>query len=183
MGIFFSSEINSLDELLVQGLKSIYYAERQIAEALPKMIDMATNPELKSAFQQHLTETEEQRRRLEQIFSILGTDADEGSCPAIDGIVKDANEVAGRIEDKSVLDAALAYGAQQVEHHEIAVYGTLIAWAREVGPAQIVPLLETTLQEEKSTDERLTRIAEMRLNAKADATGTGVGSDATTQTV
>lgn len=173
MGILFSDNIATLDDLLILNLKAIYYAEGQIATALPKMADMATSSELKAGFQQHLSETNAQRGRLEQIFQMIGIDAEEGSCPAIDGIIKDNDRMAGEIEDKSVLDAALAFGAQTVEHHEIAVYGTLIAWANETGRTQIVPLLEQTLAEERATNDMLTRLAEARINVKAETAGGG----------
>jgi len=174
MGILFSENLKTLDGLFVHSLKSIYYAERQIVDSLPDMIGMATSPELKAGFQQHLDETRGQVRRLEQVFGIVGVEVEEGSCPAIDGLIKDANATAKEIDDKSVLDAALAYGAQQIEHHEIAVYGTLVAWARELGREDAATLLAETLAEERATDEKLTMIAESRINAAADK---GVDAD------
>lgn len=164
----FGSEIKSLNDLFVHGLRTIYYAENQITEALPKMIELATNSELKSGFEQHLRETEGQIARLERVFAMHGVEAQETSCAAIDGIIKAANSTAGDIADKSVLDAALAAGAQMVEHYEIARYGTLIAWARELGRADCASVLEETLAEEKATDEKLTRLAESRLNLNAE---------------
>ena len=164
----FGTTIATLDDLFVHGLKTIYYAERQIAETLPKMIGMATNPELKAGFEQHLRETQNQRVRLEQVFRQRGVEADETTCPAIDGIIKAANSTASDIDDKSVLDAALAFGAQMVEHYEIVQYGTLIAWARELGREDCAAVLAQNLAEEKATDEKLTRIAEARLNARAE---------------
>ena len=164
----FGTTIETLDDLFVHGLKTISYAERQIAETLPKMADMATNPELRDGFQQHLRETEGQRQRLERVFQMLGRDADETTCPAIDGIIKAANTTASDIDDKQVLDAALTFGAQMVEHYEIANYGTLIAWARELGREEIASVLNETLAEEKATDEKLTRLAESRINMAAD---------------
>ena len=164
----FGTTIATLDDLFVHGLKTIYYAERQIAETLPKMIGMATNPELKAGFEQHLRETQNQRVRLEQVFRQHGVEADETTCPAIDGIIKAANSTASDIDDKSVLDAALAFGAQMVEHYEIVQYGTLIAWARELGREDCAAVLAQNLAEEKATDEKLTRIAEARLNARAE---------------
>ena len=163
----FGADTHTLDDLFVHGLKTIYYAERQILETLPKMIDMATNPELRAGFEQHLRETENQRVRLEQVFRQHGVEADETTCPAIDGIIKANDGMASDISDTDVLDAALASGAQLVEHYEIAQYGTLIAWARELGREDCAAVLAETLTEEKATDEALTRIAESRLNRQA----------------
>jgi ferritin-like metal-binding protein YciE len=165
----FGSKIETLNDLFVHGLRTIYYAERQITRALPKMIDLATNPELKAGFEQHLRETEHQIARIERVFAMHGVEAQESNCPAIDGIIKAANSTASDIDDKSVLDAALASGAQMVEHYEIAQYGSLIAWARELGRDDCASVLDETLAEEKATDEKLTQLAETRLNARAEA--------------
>lgn len=164
----FTKDIETLDDLFVHGLKTIYYAERQIAETLPTMIGMATNPELRSGFEQHLRETQDQRVRLEQVFRMHGVEAEEANCPAIDGILKAANSTAKDVDDKSVLDAALVFGAQMVEHYEIAQYGTLVAWAKELGRTDCASVLAQSLAEEKATDEKLTRIAEARINARAE---------------
>lgn len=163
----FGTTISTLDDLFVHGLKTIYYAERQIAETLPKMIGMATNSELRAGFEQHLRETEQQRTRLEQVFRQHGHEPSETTCPAIDGIIKAANSTASDIEDKQVLDAALTFGAQMVEHYEIVQYGTLIAWARELGREDCASVLAENLAEEKATDEKLTRLAEARVNSQA----------------
>jgi len=165
---FFGRSTHTLDDLFVHGLKTIYYAERQIAETLPKMIGMATDRDLRAGFEQHLTETEGQRVRLEQVFRQHGVEAAETTCPAIDGIIKAAKATASDIDDKHVLDAALTFSAQLVEHYEIAQYGTLIAWARELGRQDCVALLAGTLAEEKATDDKLTHIAEARINHKAE---------------
>jgi ferritin-like metal-binding protein YciE len=167
MGLFGAST-HTLDDLFVHGLKTIYYAERQIAETLPKMIDMATDAELRAGFEQHLVETQNQRVRLEQVFRQHGHEPAETTCPAIDGIIKAANATAADIDDKQVLDAALAFGAQMVEHYEIANYGTLIAWARELGREDCAAVLDQNLAEEKATDDKLTRIAEARVNRAAE---------------
>ena len=166
MGLFGAST-HTLDDLFVHGLKTIYYAERQIAETLPEMIDMATDPTLRAGFEQHLVETQNQRVRLEQVFAQHGVTPDETTCPAIDGIIKAANATAADIDDKQVLDAALAYGAQLVEHYEIAQYGTLIAWARELGREDCAAVLAENLAEEKATDQKLSDIAEARINRAA----------------
>jgi ferritin-like metal-binding protein YciE len=166
MGIF-SSDIHSMDDLFVHTLRDIYYAENQIVKALPKMIEKASNAGLKQAFEAHLRETQNHVTRLEQIFKMHGTEAKGVDCPAIDGIIEEADDVAGEIEDNGVMDPALAAAAQAVEHYEIARYGTLIAWARQLGRADCARILEKTLQEEKAADQKLTELAESRLNHMA----------------
>jgi len=170
MGLF-SKDIETLHDLFLHTLQDIYYAENQITKALPKMIDKATDPALRAGFEQHLEETRGQIERLERAFELLDQKAKAVDCPAIDGIIKEANEVAGDVTDKSVLDAALIASAQAVEHYEITRYGTLIAWAREMGHEEVVPLLEATLEEERSTDEQLSDLAETFANARADRVG------------
>ena len=176
MGLF-SKDIETLHDLFLHTLQDIYYAENQITKALPKMIEKATSSELKAGFEQHLTETEGQIARLEQAFEVLGEKAKAVTCPAIDGIIKEANEVAGDIADKSVLDAALIASAQAVEHYEITRYGTLIAWANEMGHDRVVALLQATLDEEKATDDKLTTLATDGVNTRADrATETAIAA-------
>lgn len=167
MGIF-TSNIKTLDDLFVSVLQQIYYAEKQITEALPKMIGKATAPDLRQGFETHLRETENQVRRLEEVFRMHGTRAEEATCPAIDGIIKAGNSLAGDIDDKEVLDAGLTHAAQMVEHYEIAQYGTLIAWAKQMGRQDCAGLLAETLAEEKATDEKLSRLAESKLNRQAE---------------
>ncbi len=166
MGVF-SKDIQSFDDLFLHQLQDIYYAESQITKALPKMISKATSPELKKGFQTHLAETENQIARLEQVFKLIGEKAKAVDCPAIDGIIKEANETAGEIGDKAVLDAALVAAAQAVEHYEITRYGTLIAWAKQLGHNNVVSLLHETLAEEEATDKKLTMMAEKSINRKA----------------
>jgi ferritin-like metal-binding protein YciE len=168
MGLF-TKDIKTMDELFVHQLQDIYYAEKQILKALPKMMGKATSPELKAGFKQHLTETEGQVDRLERVFRMHGTEPKAVDCPAIDGIIKEANEVAGEVDDKSVLDAALIAAAQAVEHYEMARYGTLVAWARQLGREDCAAVLQQTLDEEKRTDEKLPSLAESRINMKAAA--------------
>ncbi|WP_128254353.1 ferritin-like domain-containing protein [Falsirhodobacter deserti] len=163
MGLF-THDIKTMDDLFLHQLQDVYYAENQITKALPKMISKATAPELKRGFEVHLEETNRQIERLDEVFRLLGKDAKAVTCPAIDGIIKEANEIAGEVEDPRVLDAALAASAQAVEHYEITRYGTLIAWAKELGRTEIVPLLQATLAEEEATDRKLTELAEQRLN-------------------
>jgi ferritin-like metal-binding protein YciE len=166
MGLF-SKDITTLDELFVHTLQDIYYAENQITKALPTMIDKATDPQLKQSFQTHLTETENQIKRLEQVFQMHGHTPKGVDCPAIDGILEEANEVAGDVEDKDVLDAALVASAQAVEHYEITRYGTLIAWAKQLGRDDCASVLQQNLDEEKATDQKLTAMAESKVNQKA----------------
>src|SRR4051794_14804082 len=163
MGLF-TSDIKTLDDLFVHQLQDIYYAENQILKALPKMISKATDVQLKDGFQTHLRETEEQVRRLEEVFRMHGAEAKAVTCPAIDGIIEEANETAGDVADKMVLDAALAAAAQAVEHYEIARYGTLVSWAKRLGRNDCASILQKTLDEEKATDAKLTQIAESKLN-------------------
>jgi ferritin-like metal-binding protein YciE len=131
------------------------------------MIQKATNRDLTAAFKAHLGETETQIGRLEQAFQLLGKEPKGTTCPAIDGIIKEANEVAGECDDKHVLDAALIAAAQAVEHYEITRYGTMIAWSEELGRDAIGKLLTTNLNEEKATDKKLTTLAEKKVNRKA----------------
>ena len=178
MGLF-TRDIKTLDDLFVHTLQDIYYAENQITKALPKMIAKATHPELKQGFETHLRQTENQILRLEKVFQMHGHSPKAVTCPAINGIIEEANEVAGEIADKDVLDAALVASAQAVEHYEIARYGTLKTWASQLGYEDAAKLLDETLQEEKKTDELLSQIAE-RINVEgsegeAQATGRGKG--------
>src|SRR4051812_42484392 len=164
---FFSKDIKKMDDLFVHTLRDIYYAENQILKALPEMIEKATDPQLKQSFQMHLGETKNQVTRVEQVFKMHGVEAKGVDCPAIDGIIEEANEVAGEVEDKQVLDAALVAAAQAVEHYEITRYGTLIAWAKQLGRNDCASVLQKNLDEEKATDKKLTQIAEAKLNLKA----------------
>ncbi len=164
----FTKDIETFDDLFLHQLQDVYYAEHQITKALPKMVEKATAPELKAGFQNHLRETETQIARLDRVFQLLGETAKGAACPAIDGIIKEANEVAGDIADKALLDAALIASAQAVEHYEITRYGTLIAWARQLGRDEIAALLKETLDEEYATDDKLTAMAEARINPKAE---------------
>ena len=156
-----------MNDLFVHTLRDIYYAENQILKALPEMIEKATDAQLKQAFQSHLGETKNQVKRLEQVFQMQGVEATGIDCPAIDGIIEEADDVAGEIADKGVLNAALASAAQAVEHYEIARYGTLIAWAKQLGRNECASVLQKNLDEEKAADRKLTELAEARLNLKA----------------
>ncbi|MCO4319407.1 ferritin-like domain-containing protein [Phyllobacterium sp. 21LDTY02-6] len=164
---FFSKDIKSMDDLFVHTLRDIYYAENQIVKALPEMIDKASNQELKSGFEKHLQETQMQIERLEQVFKQHGVDVSGVNCPAIDGILEEADEVAGEVDDDQVLDAALIAAAQAVEHYEITRYGTLVAWANQLGRPDCAALLQQNLDEEMKTDKTLTGLAESHVNAAA----------------
>ena len=164
---FLSKPIKTLDDLFVHTLQDIYYAEQKITKALPKMIEKVTDPELKQGFQTHLGETKNQIKRLEQVFQMHGQPAKAVTCPAIDGIVDEADEILGDVRDPEVLDAAALAAAQAVEHYEIARYGTLIAWARQLGRNDCADVLQQTLDEEKATDRKLTTIAVGRVNRVA----------------
>jgi ferritin-like metal-binding protein YciE len=158
MGLF-TRDIKTMDDLLLHGLKDIYYAENQIVKSLPTLIDKATNRELSKGLSDHLEETRKQITRLDQVFKKLGRPAQGVQCPAIDGLITEADEVAGEVADKEVLDAAIVGVAQSVEHYEIARYGTLIAWAEQLGHDDILRLLTTNLNEEKAADKKLSTIA------------------------
>ena len=166
MGLF-SKDIKTLDDLFVHTLQDIYYAENQITKTLPKMIDKATNPELKRGFEEHLTQTHEQIKRLEQVFEMHGQKVKAVTCQAINGIIEEANEVAGDVADKDVLDAALVASAQAVEHYEITRYGSLIAWAKQLGRSDCAAVLQKNLDEEKATDQKLTQMADSQVNRRA----------------
>ena len=166
MGLF-TKDIKTMDDLLLHGLQDIYYAEQQIMKALPKMIDQATNRDLALGLKNHLEETYKQIERLDQVFRKLGQKPSGTDCPAIDGLIKESNETAGEIADKSVLDAAIVANAQAVEHYEIARYGTLIAWARQLGHGEWASVLQQNLDEEKAADRKLNSIAESNVNRKA----------------
>jgi ferritin-like metal-binding protein YciE len=166
MGLF-SRDIKTMDELFLHTLQDVYYAENQILKALPKMIDKATNRELAGGLRAHLRETEGQVKRLEQVFERIGSTPKGVDCPAIDGLIKEADEVAGEVDDKKVLDAAIIGSAQAVEHYEISRYGTLIAWAEELGHDKVVSLLNANLKEEKAADRKLNTLAEGKVNRRA----------------
>lgn len=168
MGLF-SKDIKTMDDLFVHTLQDIYYAENQIAKSLPTMVEKATSPELKQAFQTHLTETQGQIKRLEQVFQMHGQPVKGVTCAAMDGILEEAKEIMGEVADKEVLDAALVASAQAVEHYEITRYGTLVSWAKELGRPDCASVLQQNLDEEKRTDTKLTGLAEARVNRRAAA--------------
>jgi len=166
MGLF-SKDIKTLDDLFVHQLRDIYYAEKQIVQALPDMIEKAKDPGLKQGFEAHLGETKDHVKRLEQVFKMHGVEAKGVECPAIDGIIEEADEIVAEVGDKKVLDAALIAAAQAVEHYEITRYGTLIAWAKQLGRPDCASVLQENLEEEKAADSKLTSLAERNINVKA----------------
>ena len=166
MGIF-SKDIKTFDDLFVHTLRDVYYAEKQLLKALTDMAAKATNPQVRAAFESHRTETEGHVKRVEQVFEMHGVEAKAVHCPAIDGIIKEANEIIGEVEDKTVLDAALVAAGQAAEHYEITRYGTLIAWAKQLGRPDCASVLQKNLDEEKAADQKLTSLAESNVNRKA----------------
>jgi ferritin-like metal-binding protein YciE len=166
MGLF-TKDIKTLNDLFVHQLQDIYYAEKQLVKALPKMADKATAPQLKQGFLDHLKETKNHVTRLEQVFKMHGAQVKAVDCPAIDGIIKEADETAGEVDDKAVLDAALINAAQAAEHYEITRYGSLIAWAKQLGRNDCASVLQETLAEEKAADQKLTSLAESKINLRA----------------
>jgi ferritin-like metal-binding protein YciE len=156
-----------LEDLFLDGLKDIYYAEKKILKALPKMVRASEAKEVSAAFEKHRTETEGQVDRLEQVFELLGKPARGKTCPAIDGILEEGTEILDEYGGMPAIDAGLVGAAQAVEHYEIARYGTLIAWAEQLGMKDALPLLRATLQEEMATDEALTALGEGGVNQRA----------------
>lgn len=166
MGLF-TRDITNLDGLFLHQLKDVYYTEHQILKALPTMIENATSPQLKEALETHRRETEHQVERLDQVFRMHGSEPEGIDCPAIDGIIEEAEDVTGETAGEAVKDAALIASAQAVEHYEISRYGTLIAWAERLGKGDCARLLEENLREEKAADKKLTALAEEQINRRA----------------
>lgn len=156
-----------LEDLFEDTLRDIYYAERQITKALPKMAKAAQSQELRQGFEHHLEETEGHVERLEKVFELLGKRARGKTCDAILGIIDEGKTIMEEFKDSEAIDAGLIAAAQAVEHYEIARYGTLKTWAQELGMSEAVSLLDATLSEEKLTDQKLTQIAEASANLKA----------------
>jgi ferritin-like metal-binding protein YciE len=164
---WFSPDIENIDDLFLHTLRDIYYAEHQIAKALPDMVAKASDAELKKGFTMHLRQTKGQIKRLDRAFKALKQQPKGTQCPAIDGIIAEANDIAGEIDDKMVLNAALIAAAQAVEHYEMTRYGTLVAWAKLLGHTPVAKLLAMNLKEEKATDKKLNGIAMRKINKKA----------------
>ena len=164
-----AKEPKKLDELFHDTLKDIYFAEKKILSTLPKMAKASQSDELKSAFEKHYTETEGQIERLEKVFAVIDKKPQGKTCAAIVGITDEGAEIMQEYKGSPALDAGLLGAAQAVEHYEISRYGTLIAWAEELGLDDAVSLLEETLEEEEATDEALTEIAKTAINQRAQA--------------
>ena len=164
-----AKEPKKLNELFHDTLKDIYFAEKKILATLPKMAKAAQSEELKAAFEKHLTETEGQIERLEQVFAVIEKKPQGKTCAAINGITEEGAEIMEEYKGSPALDAGLLAAAQAVEHYEISRYGTLIAWAEELGLDDAVSLLKETLEEEEATDEALTEIAKTAINQQAEA--------------
>jgi ferritin-like metal-binding protein YciE len=158
-----------LNDLFLDTLKDIYYAEKQILKALPKMAKAASSDKLRAAFEKHHDETEGQIERLEQVFELLGKPARGKTCDAIMGILEEGKEIMEEYKGAEALDAGMLAAAQAVEHYEISRYGTLKQWAKQLGMKDAARLLDQTLQEEKKTDLALTSLAESAVNAAAAA--------------
>jgi ferritin-like metal-binding protein YciE len=161
--------VKNLNDLFYETLKDIYYVEKKLVKALPKMYKKASSSELKQAIDDHLQETEGHVERLERVFEEIDKRAVAKKCEALDGLVSEAEEVMGEVEDEETLDAAIVSSAQTVEHYEIARYGTLAAWARQLGMDEVAELLKETLEEEKAADEKLSSLAEGAVNQRAAA--------------
>jgi ferritin-like metal-binding protein YciE len=159
--------MKSLQDLFINLLKDMYYAEKQILRTLPKMAKKADSDELRQAFEHHLKETEGQVERLEQVFALCDAKPAGKTCPAIKGIIEEGEEDMKDAKDPDVLDAAMIADAQAVEHYEIARYGTMIAWAKQLGMNDAASLLDQSLQQEYNADRLLTELAERRLNRQA----------------
>ncbi len=158
-----------LDDLFLDTLKDIYYAERQILKALPKMAKAATSEDLKAGFEQHKSETEVHVERLEKVFELLGKSPRGKTCDAILGIIEEGKEIMEEFKGTQALDAGLVSAAQAVEHYEMARYGTLATWAKQLGHTEALDLFLETLKEEEATDEKLTKLAKSAVNLKAAA--------------
>jgi ferritin-like metal-binding protein YciE len=166
MGLF-SKDIATMDDLFVHMLQDIYYAEQQILKALPTMMQKASDPTLKEALKSHLAETQNHVKRVEDVFRMHGAEASGIDCPAIDGILEEADDVVGEADNQAVMDAALIAAAQAVEHYEMTRYGSLIAWAQQLGRNDCAEVLAKNLEEEKAADQKLTKIALSSVNLKA----------------
>lgn len=164
----FSMNVENLQQLFVEQLRDLYDGEQQITEALPKLIEKASNPQLKSALQEHLEITERQIERLDEIFEELNEDADGETCKGMKGVIKEGDDLVGKADDPAVRDASIITSAQRVEHYEIAGYGTVKTYARQLGKQDFARILEEILNEEKEADQKLTQLAEsINIEAKA----------------
>ena len=162
-----TKDIRSLDALYTHMLRDIYYAENKIMKSLPALIDKSHDSKLKKGLSEHLEQTRNHVARLEKVFGQIGAKAEAVDCPAIDGIIKEADDVVAETGDPDTRDAAIIAAAQAVEHYEMTRYGTLISWAKRLGRKDSAAILAETLAEEKEADDKLTSVAESRVNAAA----------------
>jgi len=168
--------IKSMDDLFLEEIKDLYDAEKQLVKALPKMAKAADSDELRQGFQEHLDQTKGHVDRLEKVFDILGKKASGKKCEAMQGLIEEGNDVIEEIDASPLRDAALIAAAQKVEHYEIAAYGSCRTFAEILGRSDAAELLEQTLEEEKTTDEKLTELAEGMINEEAAQSGGGAGA-------
>ncbi len=166
MGLF-TKDIHTFEDLFLHSLQDVYYAEHKIIKALPGLIEHASDPALKRGLKRHLSETKEQVERIQRVFHLLGEEPRATKCYGIHGLLSEGEEAMGNITDQNVLNAAVISSALAVEHYEITRYGSLIAWAKRLGRADIAKVLEQTLNEEKAADKKLTSVAEGQVNLKA----------------
>lgn len=164
-------EMESLRDLFIDQLKDIYSAETQVTKALPKMAKKASSTELQNAFRMHLDQTQNQIKRLDEIFSMLGKNPKGKKCKGMQGLLEEGQEMMSERADPDVMDAGLIASAQRVEHYEISAYGTARAYARRLGEDKAASLLDQTLQEESQTDEKLNQLAEGQINVRAQEKG------------
>jgi ferritin-like metal-binding protein YciE len=160
---------SKLQKLFEEELKDIYWAEKALVKAIPKMIKKASSPELQEALENHLSETEEQVKRVEQVFATMGKDPKTKKCEAMSGLIDEADSIISDSEEGVMRDAGIISAAQKIEHYEIASYGTLRTFAQTLGLNEAVSLLEKTLNEEKNADDKLTEVAEATINVEAAA--------------
>ncbi len=163
------AEMNTLRDSLVEEIKDLFNAEKQLTKALPKLAKNATNPDLRAALESHLGETHEQISRLEQVFELLDETARGKHCAGMAGIIEEGNDMLEEDAEEAVMDACIIAAGQRAEHYEMAAYGTCIAWAKALGLEEVATLLETTLNEEKAADQKLSALAESGINDAAMA--------------
>ena len=162
-----TKDISNLQDLFMHQLEMIYYAEQQLQKTIPQMAAKISDASLKSGAENHLKETKAQIKRLEQVFEAMGKKPEATTCPTMNGLIEECEDVLDTVSDEHLCDAAIIAAMQAVEHHEITTYGTLIAWARQLGRKEVVKLLEDTIQEEKAMDKKLTDMAVSKINRMA----------------
>jgi ferritin-like metal-binding protein YciE len=167
MGMFTGKKMESLKDLFIDEIEDLYDAEKRLVDALPKMADAASTPQLQQAFREHLAETEQHVKRLEQVFSLIGKEAERETCDAMKGLISEGEDVVNADGNPSIIDAALIAAAQRVEHYEMAGYGSTRNFAQQLGLSEAADLLQQTLDEEGAADKKLTDIAEATVNPKA----------------